>query len=185
MYSRVTDLEWPAGLLQQLQVFAVRHDCLPKVDGAVDDALLLLSLQDTRDDGLGCDAVASVVHHDRPQSVQTLHVHSPVSPYSIQVIGGRSVSSGVSSQLTIVVPYVEAQAEEDVVPDEHLHACFLSGVDGHYVAVDDCHGASCGSCCEVTVDLQEKNTRRYLEEEEAVTHLHIALHINRVSQQFG
>lgn len=153
--GRVTDLEWPAGLLQQLQVFAVRHNRLSKVDGAIDDALLLLTLQDAGDDGLGGDTVASVVHHYCPQSVQTLHIHCPVSPYAIQVIGGRGVGGGIPTQLTIVVPHIEAQAKEDVVPDEHLHACFLTGVDGHYVAIDDRHGASSGSGCKVTVDLKE------------------------------
>ncbi len=159
--SGVNNLEWPAGFLQQLQVFAVRHNCLPKVNGAVDDALLLLTLQDTRDDGLGGDPVTSVVHHDCPKSVQTLHVHCAVSPYSVQVVGGRSMGCGVPAKLTIVVPHIKAKAEEDVVPDEHLHACFLAGVDGHHVAINDCHGASSGGCCKVTVDLQEEN-RDYL-----------------------
>lgn len=154
MRPRITDLKWPAGLLQQLQVFGVRHNSLSEVNGAVDDALLLLTLQDTWDDGLGCDTVAPVVHHYCPKCVQTLHIHRTVSPYSVQVISGRGMGSGISAQLTIVIPHIEAQAKEDVVPDEHLHARLLAGIDGHNVSIDDCHGASSGSCGKVTVDLQ-------------------------------
>uniref|UniRef100_A0A3Q3IKS0 Uncharacterized protein n=1 Tax=Monopterus albus TaxID=43700 RepID=A0A3Q3IKS0_MONAL len=60
--------------------------------------------------------------------------------------------------LTIVVPHIEAKAEEDVVPDEHLHARFFTRVDSHDVAINYCHGASSGSCCKVTVDLQDGKT---------------------------
>lgn len=138
----------------------MRHHSLPKVNGAIDDALLLLALQDTWDDGLGGDTIASVVHHDCPESVQTLHVHGPVSPHSIQVIGGCGVSGGISAQLAIVIPHIEAQAEEDVVPDEHLHAGFLTRIDGHDVAVYDCHGATSGSCSKVTVNLGFKKKKK-------------------------
>ena len=63
----------------------------------------------------------------------------------------------VPAQLAVVVAHVEAQAEEDVVPDEHLHAGLLAGVDGHHVAVDDGHGAAGGGRREVTVDLRESS----------------------------
>lgn len=57
---------------QQLQVPRVRHHCLAEVNGAVDDTLLLVPLQDAGDDGLGRDTVAAVIHHHRAQRVQPL-----------------------------------------------------------------------------------------------------------------
>ena len=72
------DLELAAGLLEEVDVLGVGDDRLAKVDGSVDDALLLLSLQDTWDDGLGGDAVAAVVHHHGAQGVEALEVHSVV-----------------------------------------------------------------------------------------------------------
>lgn len=37
-----------------------------KIDAAVDNALLLLFLEDARYNGLRRDSVPAVVHHDRP-----------------------------------------------------------------------------------------------------------------------
>ena len=133
------------------------HDRLAEVNGAVDNALLLLTLQDPRDDGLGGDTVAPVVHHHGAQSVQTLHVHRAVCPHAVQVVGGGGMGGRVSAQLAVVVAHVEAQAEEDVVPDEHLHARLLARVDGHHVAIDYRHGAPGGGRGKVTVDLRERD----------------------------
>lgn len=51
---------------------------LAVVVGAVDDALLLLFLQDTRHYGLSNDADASVIHHYRAECVQPLLVNISV-----------------------------------------------------------------------------------------------------------
>lgn len=147
-------LEWSTGPLQKLQVLPMRHHCLPKVDRPVDNALLLLSLQNARDDRLGRDTVTTIVHHHGPQGVQPLHVYGPVSPDTVEVVGGRSVRGSVPAQLAVVVTDVEAQGEEDVVPDKHLHTCLLARVDGHHVAVNHRHGTASGSSRKVTVDLE-------------------------------
>lgn len=139
----------------------MRHNRLSKINGAVDDALLLLSLQDPWDDGLCSYSIASVVHYYCPQGVETLHIHRPVSTYSVQVISRRSMGGSIATELTIVVPHVEAQTEEDVVPDEHLHARFLAGVDRHNIAINDCHGPTSGSSCKVTVDLYSRKKKTF------------------------
>lgn len=54
-------LQRPARLLEQLQVLVVGHHSLSEINGAIDDALLLLALQDAGDDGLGGDTVAPAV----------------------------------------------------------------------------------------------------------------------------
>lgn len=159
---QVTHFEGPAGFVQQLQVLVVRDDSLSEVNRAVDDALFLLSLQDAWDDGLGGDAVAPVVHYNCPQRVQTLHVYRSVSPDSVQVVSGCGVSGSITAQLAVVVPHVEAQAEEDVVPDEHLHAGLLTWVDGHHVAVYDCHCTASCSGSKVTVNLSKGNISYHL-----------------------
>lgn len=54
-----------------------------------------------------------------------------------------------------MVPDVEAEREEYVVPDEHLHLGVLARVDGHDVAVDDGDGAPRGRRHKVGVDLKD------------------------------
>ena len=48
-----------------------------------------------------------------------------------------------------MVPDVESQGEEDVVPNVHLHLGVLPRVDGHHVAVDHRDGAPGGGGDEV------------------------------------
>ena len=72
---------------------------------------------------------------------------------SSQVAGGSSVSSSVAPQWSVVLRYVEPQAEEDVVPDEHLHMRRLTGVYRHDVTVDHGHSTLCCSGYKVTVGL--------------------------------
>ena len=53
---------------------------------------------------------------------------------------------------------IETEAEEDVVPQEHLHLGVLSGVNRHDVTVDNRHGATGRRDDEVTVHLQGKKS---------------------------
>ena len=59
-------------------------DSFAKVDGSVDDGLLLLPLQDPGDDGLGGDAEPSVVDHHRAKGVKTLQVDRVVDFHTLQ-----------------------------------------------------------------------------------------------------
>lgn len=47
---------------------------------------------------------------------------------SPQVTGGSSASSSVAPQGAVVLGDVEPEAEEQVVPDEHLHVRRLPGI---------------------------------------------------------
>ncbi|TNN66418.1 hypothetical protein EYF80_023325 [Liparis tanakae] len=99
-----------------------------------------------RNDGLSDNTDAPIVHHSRPECVKTLHVYRrvrleqsnrsvAVSAYlsSPQVAGGSSVSSCVAPQGAVVLGDVEPEAEEQVVPDEHLHA-LLKGAPREFPA---------------------------------------------------
>ncbi len=57
----------------------------------------------------------------------------------LEVIPGCDKGGCVPAQVLVVVLDVEAQAEEDVVPDEHLHLCLLTGVDRHHVPCIQSH----------------------------------------------
>lgn len=146
-HSMSLHLQRATGLLQKLQILWMRHNSLAKVDGSVDDALLLFPLQDARNDGLRGYTVTSVVHYHRAKGVKPLHVYSTVRPHPVQIIGGGGMGSGIATQLPVMVTHVEAQAEKNVVPDEHLHARLLSRIDRHDVAVNHRHCATrcCGS----------------------------------------
>lgn len=159
-HSMLLHFQRATGLLQKLQILGVRHYSLAKVNGSVDDALLLFSLQDARNDGLRGYAVTPVVHHHCAKGVEPLHVYSAVRPYPVQVIGGGGVGGSIATQLPVVVTYVEAQAEENVVPDEHLHARLLSGVDRHDVAVNHRHRATRGRRGEIAMNLRNRNVSR-------------------------
>lgn len=52
-----------------------------------------------------------------------------------------------------MVRHVEAQAEEKVVPEEHLHVRRLRRVQRHDVAINNGHSPSCCSSNKVTVGL--------------------------------
>lgn len=69
----------------QLKVLLVGDNRLAKVNGSVNDRLLLLTLQDARYDGLGSDTVPTVVNDDRAQGVEPLHVHRAVHADAHQV----------------------------------------------------------------------------------------------------
>lgn len=57
-----------------------------EVNATINDALFLLLLEDAWDDGLGCDAVAAVVHDDGAQRVQAGCVHSAVYAHALEVV---------------------------------------------------------------------------------------------------
>jgi hypothetical protein len=57
----------------------------------------------------------------------------------LEVIPGCDKGGGVPAQVLVVVLDVEAEAEEDVVPDEHLHLRLLTGVDRHHVPCIQSH----------------------------------------------
>lgn len=63
------------------------------------------------------------------------------------------MSSRVASERAVVLRYVEPQAEEEVVPDEHLHVRRLRRVQRHDATVDDGHSTSRGGGDKVTVGL--------------------------------
>lgn len=73
-------------LTHQLHVLGVREDGLAEVDATIDDALLLLLLQDAGDDGLRSDTEAAVVDDHGAQSVEPLQVHCAVHAHALQVI---------------------------------------------------------------------------------------------------
>lgn len=90
------DLQLVAGLLQQVQVLALRDNRLAEVNGAADDGLLLLPLQDAGDDRLGGDPVAPVVeHHHGAQGEQALQVHRVVDLDALQVVPRGDIGSRV------------------------------------------------------------------------------------------
>ncbi len=80
------NFEGTGRLLQQLLVFVVRHNGLAEVDGAVDDGLLLFSLQDPGDDRLGRDAVPAVINHHGAQCEKPLWIDARVRLHALQVI---------------------------------------------------------------------------------------------------
>ena len=54
-----------------------------------------------------------------------------------------------------MIPHVEPEREEDVVPDEHLHLGVFPRVDGHHIAIDDGHSSAGGRRHEVAVHLED------------------------------
>jgi len=85
------------------------------------DRLLLVLVKDAWNNRLGSDSEASVVNDDCAESVQAVDVKDIQGLDTLQVIDGRGVSSVVAAKVDVVVLDVEAQAEEHVVPDEHLN----------------------------------------------------------------
>ena len=53
---------------------------------------------------------------------------------TLQIVPGSHKRSRVPAQVLVVILHIKTQAEENVVPDEHLHLCLLPGVDGHHVS---------------------------------------------------
>lgn len=156
-HSMPLHLQGAAGLLQKLQILGMGHYGLAEVNGAIDDTLLLLPLQDARNDGLSSYTVTSVVHHHRSQGVEPLHIHSTVCPHPVQVIGGGSMGGSVPAQLPVVVAYIKSQAEENVVPDEHLHTRLFSRIDRHDVAINHRHRTTRRRSSKVTMNLRNRS----------------------------
>lgn len=77
-------------MTHELHILGVGQHGGAEVDAAVDDALLLLLLQDAGDDGLRGDAVPAVVHHHRAQRVQPRRVHRAVHAHALQVVALRT-----------------------------------------------------------------------------------------------
>jgi len=110
-----------AHLLQQLVVLFTGGAGLAEVGGAVDDRLLLVFVEDARDDRLGCDAVALVVDDNCAECVQAVDVKDIEGANALEVVDGRGVGGVVASEVEVVVFDVEAKTEEHVIPDEHLN----------------------------------------------------------------
>jgi len=68
---------------QQLGVARRGVHRAPKVDRAVHHRLLLVALQDARDDRLGRDALAAVVDHGRAEHVQAGRVEGEVRAHAL------------------------------------------------------------------------------------------------------
>ena len=54
---------------------------------------------------------------------------------TLKVVPGSHEGGRIPAQILVVILHVKAQAEEDVVPDEHLHLGLLPRVDGHHVSL--------------------------------------------------
>merc|ERR1712061_82163 len=85
-HSMWEDLQLAASLLQQVQVFRMGHDRFAKIDGAIHNRLFLFPLKDAGNDGLGSDAVAAVVNHDRAKGVEAFEVNGVVHLDALQVV---------------------------------------------------------------------------------------------------
>ena len=59
-------------------LLGIRGDGVSVVIGAIQQAPLLVLLQQTRNNGLGCDPVTMVIHQRRPQRVQSRDVDGRV-----------------------------------------------------------------------------------------------------------
>ncbi len=149
------NLQRLAGLVQQLQVALIGHHRLAKVNRPVHHRLLLVALQNARDDALGGHSVALVVHHRRRQRIEALNVNGGVGAHAVQVVAGGGKGGRVPSQLLVVISNVKTEAEEDVVPDEHLHLRVLARVQCHDVPVDDGHRPPRSSGHKVRVHLKD------------------------------
>lgn len=62
------------------------------------------------------------------ETVNTSQTPQDLYLCSSQVAAGSGMSSGVASKWAVVFRYVEPQAEEEVVPDEHMHMRRLAWV---------------------------------------------------------
>lgn len=64
----------------------MRENSSSEVNAAIHDALFLLLLEDTRDDGLGSHSVASVVHHHGAQGVKAGSIYRAVNANALKVV---------------------------------------------------------------------------------------------------
>lgn len=70
----------------RFEVPRVRINSLSIVVGAVDHTLLLVFLQDTRNNRLSNDTDATIIHHGRPECVEPLCVYICVGLQQINII---------------------------------------------------------------------------------------------------
>lgn len=83
-----------------------------------------------------------------------MEVDRIVHAHTLQIIARRDESGWIAAQVFVVIAYVEAQREENIVPDEHLHFCLLARIDGHHVSIDYSHSAASGCGDKITMHLK-------------------------------
>lgn len=128
-----------------------------KVNGTVDHRLFLISLQYTRDNRLCSDSVPSVVNDNGAESIETGMIDRGVNAYALKIVARRDERRSVAAELFVMIPHVESQREEYVVPDKHLHFRFLTGINRHNISVNYGHRASRRSRYEVTVNFEYRS----------------------------
>ena len=85
--------------------------------------------------GLGGDTVSSVVQYHSAQSEETLQVLCVVHHDTLQVVARGHEGGRISAKLFVMILHVETKAEEDVVPDEHLHLGFFPRIYCHHISL--------------------------------------------------
>lgn len=105
---------------QQLNVFLVSDDCFSVVYRTVHNRLVLLFLEDSRNNRLSHDTVPSVLDNYRSQRIEPVDVSAEVGLHTLEVVDESHVSCGVPSDILVMISDVEAHRKENVVPDEHL-----------------------------------------------------------------
>jgi hypothetical protein len=141
-------------LLQKLIVFHMCNTSLSEIGRSMNNRLLLVLVQDARYDGLSGHSESFVVNDNSAQGVQTVQVEQVQRLDSLEIVDGRHISGMITAQVLVVILDVEAQAEEHVVPDEHLYFGLLARIDRHDVVLDDELRASSRRVHEIAVHLE-------------------------------